>query len=65
MIPPGELRTIDGRLGEIMARADCRGACIPDPRWLNLTNTRYLITDKVYDLVHEGVFYDTTFAISL
>jgi hypothetical protein len=28
---------------------------------LNLMNVGYLITDKVYDLVHEGVFYDTEF----
>ncbi len=65
MLPPGELRTIDGRLREIMARESCRGACIPDRRWLNLTNTRYLITDKVFDLWHEDVAYDTQFEILL
>jgi hypothetical protein len=59
MIPPGELRTTDGRLREILAQSACRGACIPDQRWLNLTNTRYLITDKVFDVWHEGVAYDT------
>ncbi|MBK8027779.1 MAG: hypothetical protein IPK19_41965 [Chloroflexi bacterium] len=37
----------------------CGGPCIPDERWLRLTDTRYLLTDKVYDLVREGVFYDT------
>ncbi|HRF94943.1 MAG TPA: hypothetical protein PLZ51_07110, partial [Aggregatilineales bacterium] len=34
---------------------------IPDDRWLDLTNTRYLLTDKVYDVVHEGIFFDTQF----
>ncbi len=65
MLPPGELRTIDGRLREILAKPECRGACIPDARWLNLTHTRYLITDKVYDLWHEDVAYDTQFEIPL
>ncbi len=59
MIPDGELRTIDGRLREVLASEACRGVCIPDQRWLNLTNTRWLVLDKVYDLVHEGIFYDT------
>ncbi len=61
LLPPGELRTIDGRLREILALPECGGACIPDQRWLNLMGVRYLITDKVYDLVNDGVFYDTTF----
>ncbi|MBC6936117.1 MAG: hypothetical protein DWB42_09785 [Chloroflexi bacterium] len=65
LLPPGELRTIDGRLREILAKPECRGACIPDARWLNLTHTRYLITDKVYDLWHEDVAYDTQFEIAL
>jgi hypothetical protein len=65
LIPPGELRTIDGRLGEIMAHQDCRGVCLPDQRLLNLTNTRYLITDKVYDVAQNGIFYDTTFTVTL
>jgi len=62
LLPEGELRTVDGRLGEILARPACGGACLPDPRWLALMDARYLITDKVFDVVHEGVFYDTTFA---
>jgi hypothetical protein len=61
LIPEGELRTIDGRLREILARGNCQGACVPDQRWLDLTNTRYLITDKVYDVVVDGIFYDTQF----
>ncbi len=59
MLPEGELRTIDGRLREVLASEVCRGACLPDQRWLNLTNTRWLVLDKVYDLVHDGIFYDT------
>jgi hypothetical protein len=65
MLPPGEDRSVDGRLREIMAQPECRGACIPEQRWLNLTNTRYLITDKVFDVWHEDVAYDTTFTVSL
>jgi hypothetical protein len=65
MLPPGELRTTDGRLREIMAHEDCRGACIPDARWLDLTDTRYLITDKVYDIWQDDVAYDTIFPVAL
>ena len=65
MLPPGELRTLDGRLREALARESCRGACLPDQRWLNLTHTRYLITDKVFDLWRGGVAYDTQFSVSL
>lgn len=57
--------TTDGRLFETLAQERCRGACIPDQRWLNLTNTRYLVTDKVYDLWHEDVAYDTQFSATL
>jgi hypothetical protein len=65
LLPNGSLRTIDGRLRENLAVTACRGACIPDPRWLNLTNTQYLITDKVFDLWHEGVAYDTQLAVTI
>ncbi len=65
IIPSGELRTLDGRLREILAREDCYGACIPDQRWLNLTNTRYLITDKIYDIWQDDLAYDTQFALNL
>lgn len=62
LLPEGTPRTLDGRLRERLALDTCRGACLPDDRWLDLTNTQYVLTDKVYDLVHEGVFFDTTFA---
>lgn len=62
MLPEGELRTVDGRIGEILAKPECRGACIPDLEWLKLTDTRYIITDKVYDMWHDDVAYDTTLA---
>ncbi|MCS7069964.1 MAG: YfhO family protein, partial [Anaerolinea sp.] len=59
--PPGEPLTVDGRLREILARPEaCRGACIPDLRWLRLLDVRYLITDKVHDLWHDDIAYDTT-----
>ena len=62
LLPENELRTVDGRLGEIMAKPECRGACIPDLEWLHLTDTRYIITDKVYDIWNDDVAYDTTLA---
>jgi hypothetical protein len=65
LLPEGVPRTLDGRIGEILTREPCRGACIPDSRWLNLTNTQYLITDKVFDLWREDVAYDTQFATSV
>jgi hypothetical protein len=61
LLPPGTLRTVDGRLRELLAKPECGGACIPDARWLNLMGVRYLITDKIYDQVSDGIFYDTQF----
>ena len=52
----------DGRLGERLALPSCRGACIPDLNWLRATDTRYLITDKVYDVWHDDIAYDTALA---
>jgi hypothetical protein len=65
LLPPDSDPTTDGRLWEVLARPECRGACLPEQRWLNLTNTRYLITDKVYDLWHADVAYDTQMAVNL
>lgn len=65
LLPPDALRTLDGRLGEWMALPECRGACLPEDRWLTLTDTRYLITDKIYDLWHEDVNYDLQFTHGL
>ncbi len=62
LLPDDALRSVDGRLGERMALPECRGACIPRLEWLQLTDTRYLITDKVYDIWHEDIAYDTALA---
>jgi hypothetical protein len=62
LLPEGMPRTVDGRLVENLAQAECRGACIPDWRFLSMTDTRYIITDKVYDIWHDGVAFDTTLA---
>ncbi len=59
LLPDGKMRTVDGRLREALADEACGGACIPDLHWLNLTGTRYLVIDKVFDLWHEGIAYDT------
>lgn len=61
LLPDGMLRTVDGRLRELLAQERCRGGCLPELRWLNLMNVRSLIVDKTYDLSHEGIRYDTTF----
>jgi hypothetical protein len=61
-LPEDSLRTVDGRLGEMMSWPDCRGACIPAWNPLALTDTGYLITDKVYDVWVDGVAYDTALA---
>lgn len=65
LLPEGTPRTIDGRLREVLAQPACRGACIPEDRWLDLMNVRYLLTDKVYDLWHEDIAYDTQFSAPL
>lgn len=59
LLPPDTLRTIDGRIGEALAQVACRGACIPKARWLDLMNVRYLVVDKIYDVWHEGIAFDT------
>ncbi len=65
LLPYDSDPSTDGRLREMLALPECRGACIPDQKWLNLSNTRYLITDKTADLVKDGVFYDTSLSFSL
>ena len=52
----------DGRLFLSLADAACRRACVPDMRWLKLSNTRYLISDKTQTLWHEDVAFDTRLA---
>ena len=59
LLPADEALPVDGRLGERMAAPECWGACLPTRRWLEATDTRHLITDKVYDIWHEGIAYDT------
>lgn len=62
LLPEGAQRAVDGRLGDRLALPECRGSCIPSLRWLQLTDTRYLIIDKVYDIWHENIAYDTGLA---
>ena len=56
--PPEALPAVDGRLGERLTLRSCRAACIPALRWLRATDTRTVITDKVFDFWH-GAFYTT------
>ena len=59
LLPPDTLLPVDGRLGEKMTLRSCRAACIPPRRWLEATDTRTVITDKVFDFWQDGIFYDT------
>lgn len=52
----------DGRLFLTLAQPACRRVCVPDMRWLQLSNTRYLIADKTQELWHEDVAFDTRLA---
>lgn len=64
-LPPGQVRSVDGRLGEALARPECNGACLPDSALLRLGGVEFLLLDKVYDRWLEGVAYDTAFAVPL
>lgn len=61
LMPDGALRTVDGRLRENLALDDCRGACLPDQKWLDFMDVGYLLVDKLNEFVHEDIFFDTTF----
>ena len=63
ILPEGQLRSVDGRLSESLALAACDGVCLPPEAILDAMDTQYLITDKVYDLWHEDVAYDTLFRV--
>jgi hypothetical protein len=60
LMPPGMMRTVDGRLGEALAQPECRGACIPPAHVLRMMGVNRLITDKIHDVWLEDVNYDTT-----
>jgi hypothetical protein len=52
-LPPGQL-SLDGRLRENLR-------FVPSSRLLSLLNTRWIITDKVFDAWIDGIFYDLQF----
>lgn len=58
LLLPEENISIDGRLRENLVT-------VPDGRWMNLFNIRYLITDKLRDAWIDGVFYDLQFEARL
>lgn len=60
MYPDGVDVPGDGRLRENLALEACRGACVPSTAFLATTNVHYLIGDKVHDVWHEDIAYDTT-----
>ncbi|MBN1314660.1 MAG: YfhO family protein [Anaerolineales bacterium] len=51
LLLPAEAVSSDGRLRENLES-------LPEGRWLNLFNVRYLITDKVGDAWESGVYFD-------
>ena len=51
VILPDGARTTDGRLRENLD-------AVPEAKWLDLFNTRHIITDKTGDTWREGVFFD-------
>jgi hypothetical protein len=55
---PADQVSLDGRLRENLTQ-------VPDGRWLNLFDVRYVITDKVFDAWIDGVFYDLQFGADL
>jgi hypothetical protein len=61
VLPDGTPRTLDGRLGEMLARETCYGACIPADWVLAMMDVRYLLMDKTHDPWIEGVAYDLAF----
>ena len=56
LVLPAGVESTDGRLREYLD-------AVPDPRWLDLFNARYLITDKVGDVWRDGVFFDTQHSV--
>ena len=62
LLPAGAETAVDGRLGERLALPSCRGACVPELRWLRATDTEFIITDRVYDVWRDGIAYDTNLA---
>ncbi|MCY3946156.1 MAG: YfhO family protein [Anaerolineaceae bacterium] len=54
----------DGRLHLSLGKIQqvCRRVCVPDRRWLQLGNVRYLVSDRTQELWHEGVRFDTQLA---
>ncbi len=57
--PEGTTVSADGRLREALAQPSCRGACVPNLTHLDRMNVGYLLVDKVFDVWHEGIAYDT------
>ncbi len=55
---PVEQVSLDGRLRENLTQ-------VPEGRWLNLFDVRYVITDKILDAWIDGVFYDLQFGADL
>ncbi len=61
---PADQAMLDGRLRELLAQESCRGACVPPAEILAAMDVRYVILDKVYDVWHEEIAYDTGIPIT-
>jgi hypothetical protein len=58
LVLPEGINTTDGRLREHLD-------IVPEGRWLDLFNTKFLITDKVGDIWQDGVFFDRQHPVRL
>ena len=58
VILPDGVRTTDGRLRENLE-------AVPEAKWLDLFNTRHIITDKTGDTWREGIFFDLQHPVEL
>ncbi len=58
VILPDGVQTTDGRLRENLD-------AVPEAKWLDLFNTRHIITDKTGDIWHKGVFFDRQHPVTL
>ena len=68
LVLPNQIRTTDGRLREYLLAGS--ETAVPQPQWLDLFNTQYLITDKTGDAwraisPEQDIFFDLQHPVTL
>ena len=58
LLLPDDRLAVDGRLREKLRE-------VPSGRWLSMLGVKYVITDKVYDVWIDGIYYDLQFSARL